>query len=220
MVYGIIYKAENIINGKVYIGQTTNSLSIRKTQHYSTSDNYYFHKALRTYKKSEFLWEEVCRCYSKEELDMAEKYFIYFYDSYNYGYNLTLGGLTREGYITTEETREKIRRAKLGNKNMLGHKHTIKSKIKMSESVRGAKHNRYGKFGAENPAAKKFVVTDPNGNEFVVHGLRFYCEETHNNALKLSNLSLCARGLRCTHKGYKCRYFDPNLDLNIEEFNI
>ena len=33
-MYGIIYKATNLVNGKVYIGQTINTLNKRKMEHY------------------------------------------------------------------------------------------------------------------------------------------------------------------------------------------
>jgi len=54
----IIYKVQNLITGKVYIGQTRNSLTHRQSQHYreakSKKDNNYFHNALLHYQKSDF----------------------------------------------------------------------------------------------------------------------------------------------------------------------
>ena len=46
----IIYKATNLINGKVYIGQTIYSFNDRKARHIYASNNkngFYFHRALR-----------------------------------------------------------------------------------------------------------------------------------------------------------------------------
>ena len=50
----IIYKATNKINGKVYIGQTINSLEHRKSGHerearYQKETSVYFHNALLKY---------------------------------------------------------------------------------------------------------------------------------------------------------------------------
>ena len=58
---GIIYKATNTFNGKVYIGQTIAGLPKRKSQHYkdakSDSDNI-FHVALYQYPNA-FEWETI-----------------------------------------------------------------------------------------------------------------------------------------------------------------
>ena len=52
---GIIYIATNIVNNKVYIGQTHTKLISRQKQHiYSANrklDTMYFHKAIRKYGK-------------------------------------------------------------------------------------------------------------------------------------------------------------------------
>ena len=93
---GKIYIITNDINNKVYIGQTIQKLSKRFNGHccYSKSDrssNMYIKRAIHKYGKDKFhisLLEEV----SIEKLNEREKYWIAYYDSYNNGYNLTLGG--------------------------------------------------------------------------------------------------------------------------------
>ena len=50
----IIYKATNLVNGKIYIGQTINTLEYRKNQHFREArcekrKNIYFHNALNKY---------------------------------------------------------------------------------------------------------------------------------------------------------------------------
>lgn len=93
---GKIYLISNDINDKVYVGQTTQTLSKRFNGHccYSKSDrsiNMYIKRAIHKYGKDHFkikLLEEV----PIEELNNREKYWINFYNSYNSGYNLTLGG--------------------------------------------------------------------------------------------------------------------------------
>jgi group I intron endonuclease len=91
----IIYKVTNKVNGKVYIGQTSKELDERKTAHYKSSrlgSNTNFHRALSKYGVSYFIWEEVARCNSKEELNDLEKKLINEYDSFKSGYNMTEGG--------------------------------------------------------------------------------------------------------------------------------
>ena len=204
-VYGIIYKVTNKLNGKVYIGQTTKSISIRRSEHYSCSRDYHFHKAIRKYNKSDFIWEEIDTAKTKEELDNKEIYYISLYNTYKEGYNMTFGGSTRKGYRCSEDTKELIRHTKIGNTNMLGKRHTKESKNKMSEAVKGNKHNRYGKFGSDNPAAKTYIVTTPEGKNLIIKGIAQFCRD---NNLYVSNLSACAKGKRKSHKGYKCKYYE------------
>ena len=93
METGIIYKAHNPINGKCYIGQTIHSLTKRMNDHKSSSKakDYHFYYAIRKYGFDTFEWE-VLKTAPVEELSKWEMYYIGLYDSYNNGYNSTLGG--------------------------------------------------------------------------------------------------------------------------------
>jgi len=94
----IIYKATNIKNNKVYIGQTVRSLKIRKGQHKCLAEskkvNYYFANAIQKYGIKNFIWEEIDTAITLDELNKKEIYWINYYNSYNkkFGYNLTNGG--------------------------------------------------------------------------------------------------------------------------------
>lgn len=92
-----IYKIENKVNGKVYIGQSTN-IQIRWKNHKVASQctkdhtyNYPLYKAFRKYGIDNFIFEIIEEC-DISELDNREKFWINYYDSYNKGYNQTLGG--------------------------------------------------------------------------------------------------------------------------------
>lgn len=101
----IIYLAKNKIDGKVYIGKTTKTLEERMIQHL-TSNKSYFHKSLRKYGKENFIWTILEQCYSEEELNEKEIWYIKHYDSVGKkGYNLTYGG---EGGTPSDETKKKI----------------------------------------------------------------------------------------------------------------
>ena len=98
-MYGIIYKVTNKENDKVYIGQTIQSLSERKSKHYSKANNEsdvntHFINALRKYPKESFNWEIIDEAESQEELNSKEKYWINYYDSVENGYNTKDGGET------------------------------------------------------------------------------------------------------------------------------
>ena len=91
---GYIYKITNIINNKSYIGQTRNTIKTRMYKHISRSKEANvsgIDAAIKKYGKENFLIEELCKC-SNEDLDEQEKFYIKKYDTFNNGYNLTLGG--------------------------------------------------------------------------------------------------------------------------------
>lgn len=117
----IIYLATNIVNDKVYVGLTSLPLGKRKTQHFSDakyhSYNSAFHKAIRKYGKENFKWEVIDKSETMEELNEKELYWISFYNSYKYGYNLTLGGGGALGYKYTAEDKEKVSKANRGEKS-------------------------------------------------------------------------------------------------------
>lgn len=94
-----IYKITNLINNKVYIGKTEISILGRWKDHCKAAENpsdkdydLYFHRAIRKYGKDNFTIEEIDTSEDSEELKKKEKYWIAYYNSYEKGYNSTLGG--------------------------------------------------------------------------------------------------------------------------------
>ena len=91
---GVINKATSKTSGKSYIGQTIN-LKDRMRSHRTAKDDYPFHAALRKYGFDDFEWtviEDLGDNCSQELLDKREKYWIQYFNTYNNGYNSTLGG--------------------------------------------------------------------------------------------------------------------------------
>lgn len=103
---GYIYIVRNDVNQKVYIGQTIRTTEIRWSQHKTDAkngSNLHFHQAIRKYGEEHFHISVIEEC-PNELLNEREKYWISFFDSYNNGYNSTLGGDGFQKYtITTEE---------------------------------------------------------------------------------------------------------------------
>jgi group I intron endonuclease len=137
----IIYKATNIINGKVYIGKTKYTLENRKSEHFKKAKNpkLLFHKALKKYGSDKFDWEVVFECNDELELNNAEIKFISEYNSIECGYNLTTGG--EGGYTFSKDVlacigkHTKIRNDKFGNP-FKGRQHSDKTKQLLSEKAK------------------------------------------------------------------------------------
>ena len=109
-----IYKIENLINGKVYIGQSVNieerwqshkAIVINKANSYKTTLQYPLYLALDKYGLENFKFEIIEEC-GLNELDEREQYWISYFHSWiddpqSNGYNITLGG--KGVQKTTEE---------------------------------------------------------------------------------------------------------------------
>ena len=92
-----IYKIENLLNHKIYIG-LTNNIQRRKNRHFSdlkrnVHDNKFLQKEYNLYKEDNFSFDVI---YSGEisykEISNKEVEFIIAYDSYHNGYNQNSGG--------------------------------------------------------------------------------------------------------------------------------
>ena len=146
---GIIYKVENLITSKVYIGKTIQSLEKRRNAHLvkSKKSNTYFHNSIRKYGFENFEWT-ILEEASRDQLDNLERNYISEYKSNikEFGYNLTNGADGCLGYKCTEEQIENRRRAanirwsnpdsrKIASENM---KLIVKDNPKYIESIRKA----------------------------------------------------------------------------------
>ena len=154
----VIYKVRNLINGKIYIGQTTRSLNSRIYGHKRDSikfKNIKFYRATNKYGWDNFEFSIIDdSAKTLEELCNLEKYYIEKFDSYKNGYNSTTGGeispmlfeetrkklsKTLKGRIFSDEHRKKISESKLGK---TGTPHTEEHKNYMSRIMQGRKFNK------------------------------------------------------------------------------
>ena len=145
-----IYKICNIINHKVYIGQSID-IQRRFSDHIrSLKNGCHFNEHLQAsynkYGPEAFVFEVECIC-QKEELDDLEVFIIQQYNSINpkYGYNKETGGSNNK--IISEETREKYRINNSGSKNpFYGKKHTEEYCEKMKVLSGLHRHSKESKY--------------------------------------------------------------------------
>lgn len=122
-----IYKIENKVNGKIYIGQSVDVYRRLKKHIWEIeSNNSVLYRAFKKYGIENFTYELIEECDIKE-LDDKEIFYIQKYNSYigeenSNGYNLNTGGGVNRGWNPTEENRNNFRNANLGGKSHFARK--------------------------------------------------------------------------------------------------
>lgn len=96
------------------------------------------------------------------------------------------------GKKQSEEHRRKTAATRIGKK----HSEATREKIRLSA------------LGHAPTNVKTFILTDPEGVEYVVYGLPKFCKEHH---LSSSTMVQVAKGKRKQYKGWKARYQDIQL---------
>lgn len=173
---GYIYCITNKINGKKYIGQTKFDDDRRIKEHFHIADttdrNLYLYNSIRKYGKENFDIEILKDNLPEEELDKWEIYYIGLYDTFEHGYNNTIGGGGIRGYHHTEETKQKIsenhnpdiyteERARKISFAQRGRPKSEEHKKKLSEWAKkrtGSKNAFYGKKHTEESKQKNSIA--------------------------------------------------------------
>jgi len=182
----VVYEAKNIVNGKRYIGQTTQDFLIRKQQHldsikYNNSGCHLFKRALIKYGEDKFVWKIIDVATSREELNLKESFWIEFFKTtdVNFGYNLKGGGYNP---FLTDRVKQAI-----------------------GDAQRGELNHSFGKLGADNPSSKAVIIVDTGE---VFSAVSEMCRK-YTDFLVSRVCSVC-RGERYTYKGHIFRYLDAD----------
>lgn len=186
--YGIIYKIENKVTGKTYIGQTTNprgfngrydykGTGIERVYNYSLNKarqgidyNQHLFRSIEKYGIDAFVVDEVFDIAdNKDELNEKERYYIEQFDSFKNGYNRSIGG----------------------------------------DSVKGADKP----YGKDSPRSKSVCQISPDGNLIKIWG----CISDVERELNISNshISQVCKNKRKLAGGFVWVYekdYDPNKD--------
>lgn len=130
-----LYKITNLLNNKVYIGQTKHPDKRWRDHKYLSSKkikHQYIHQAMSKYGVDNFSYELLVTCKTREDADATEVNLIIQYDSRNptFGYNLLPGGHV---YEVSDKTKNKIKKSLEGNTRRLGSKHSDKDKGRMKK---------------------------------------------------------------------------------------
>lgn len=163
MIYGIIYRYVSP-SGKSYIGQTTNE---QKRRNCFNDHKYYsgqkMDNAIKKYGAENFAYEVLYRNEyptmdeAIADLNRKEREYISKFDSYNNGYNMTLGGEGVRGLFPTPASVEKMRRSlkeyyRTHPNPFQGKAHSEKTRrvlSKLASERTGKKAPMYGKHLSE-----------------------------------------------------------------------
>lgn len=170
---GIIYKITNNINGKVYIGQTVTTLNKRWREHCCQArqgdKSYYLYNAMRKYGIENFSIEKIEDC-ANSDLNIREKYWIKYYDSFgSNGYNLTIGG---DGvYIEKHQQIIELWKRGLGIKeisNKVGYdRNTIARILSASNEYSVKESNRRAHLGTGKTLSKAVLQLDKKTEQII-----------------------------------------------------
>lgn len=223
----IIYKIINKINGKIYIGQTTNVNPEKRIKaHFKkTRSRDLVRDAANKYGKDSLEWEILYCALDQEELDRAEKYFIEQYKSLvPNGYNIQQGG-NGKGKWSEQSKKENGILVKQWYKN---NSHPFKNKKFSKEHIEALSKVRKGFNSSarmEAAAKRRKIIVERQKNNIVAINIQtgeeyiFDCIASCAKTLNLEAGSISrvlrAKEGRIQHKGYKFRYlYKENNQLN------
>ena len=230
-IYGYIYKITNIVNGKCYIGQSTQPFNLRykhkgvgaervfKYQECKKNRGVHFNEYLLDdfYKFGVENFELICPldvAFSESELDIKERLYIQYKKSniFEFGYNKHSGGKFKGGYLS----KETIEKMKINSKRMwVDHYKSL-----MASRARGERHGFYNKHHTKETREKisntlkgRFVsLNNPTSKKVIcLDNLKAYdCIRDIERELNVpnQNISKCCKGKRNTVAKMKFMYLE------------
>lgn len=223
-------------SGGKYIGITQQKFQTRKMEHLrraNSGSTKALHNAIRKYGEENINWEIVDTVDNFEKLKELEIYYIEKFDSYNNGYNETLGG---EGTVGFKATEEQIAANKKRRKE---HFKNPENKIVQSKANKKA-HDDNPQLGEKHSQFMKKRFENKNEREKVAEGMRRFLQDSQKLEihsiqrgakpffvfkdevvvgewltisqcardlnLNASHISHCLHKKRQTHKGYTFSY--------------
>jgi group I intron endonuclease len=87
-----IYKIQNVVDGRMYIGQTVNPAQRAKRHFWKNNGCIKLGNAIQFYGRDKFVFSVLCWCVDKADANEAEALLIALADTRANGYNITPGG--------------------------------------------------------------------------------------------------------------------------------
>ena len=132
MAYGYVYTITNIVNNKVYVGQTID-IKKRKNAHFyklkiNKHENKHLQRSFNKYGRDNFIFKIIAVINNREQLDVLENFFVFYYGfpDENKSFNMIEGGGVKSGE----------------NHPFYGKHHSKETKRKLSEIKKGKHHSK------------------------------------------------------------------------------
>ena len=221
-----VYQHKNKINGKVYIGITSQKPEQRwGSQGCNYKSSPHFYSAIQKYGWDNFEHNILFTDLTKEQACLKEQELIKEYNSMNreFGYNSTSGG---DIFTMNEETKQKISQAMMGNQNNLGHPCSEEKKKKISNAQKGREFTEEHKQKLSEAAKNRHVPCSEEKKQILKeksHKKPVYCEELdkifesvqecgRQLGIPATNISKLCNGRGKTLKGYHLRYYNDTIN--------
>ena len=220
-----VYQHKNKINGKVYIGITSQKPEQRWRNGEGYKSSPHFYSAIQKYGWDNFEHNILFVELTKEQACLKEQELIKEFNSMNreYGYNSTSGG---DIFVMNEETKQKISQALMGNQNNLGHSCSEEKKKKISEAQKGREFTEEHKQKLSEAAKNRHVPCSEEKKQTLKeksHKKPIYCEELNKVfesvqecgrqlGIPATNITKLCNGRGKTLKGYHLRYYNDTIN--------
>ena len=221
-----VYQHKNKINGKVYIGITSQKPEQRwGSQGCNYKSSPHFYSAIQKYGWDNFEHNILFTELTKEQACLKEQELIKEYNSMNreFGYNSTSGG---DIFTMNEKTKQKISQAMMGNQNNLGHPCSEEKKKKISNAQKGREFTEEHKQKLSEAAKNRHVPCSEEKKQILKeksHKKPVYCEELdkifesvqecgRQLGIPATNISKLCNGRGKTLKGYHLRYYNDTIN--------
>ena len=221
-----VYQHKNKINGKIYIGITSQKPEQRwGSQGCNYKSSPHFYSAIQKYGWDNFEHNILFTDLTKEQACLKEQELIKEYNSMNreFGYNSTSSG---DIFTMNEETKQKISQAMIRNQNGLGHPCSEEKKEKISNAQKGRKFTEEHKQKLSEAAKNRHVPCSEEKKQILKeksHKKSVYCEEldkifesvqecSRQLGIPATNISKLCNGRGKTLKGYHLRYYNDTIN--------
>ena len=221
-----VYQHKNKINGKVYIGITSQKPEQRwGSQGCNYKSSPHFYSAIQKYGWDNFEHNILFTDLTKEQACLKEQELIKEYNSTNreFGYNSTSGG---DIFTMNEEIKQKMSQAMIRNQNGLGHPCSEEKKEKISNAQKGRKFTEEHKQKLSEAAKNRHVPCSEEKKQILKeksHKKSVYCEEldkifesvqecSRQLGIPATSISKLCNGRGKTLKGYHLRYYNDTIN--------
>ena len=176
MFVGYVYVMKNDVNDKVYIGQTSKSLKWRIMRHCEISrtpgkHDYKLSIAIREIGEDHFGIYELAKVYArtykelKSILEPLERMYIMTFDSYNNGYNCTIGG---SGTLKVKHSETAKMNYRIANSKR-GFPESVLKKAIIKNSKKTLQYTLEGKFVAEYKSVRSASIETGINKSCIAH---------------------------------------------------